>query len=126
MAVADAEAAGERFHAAVFQRAFADQPQPARDGRIQVEIADRGVGIPPRELRKIFRRFYRVGRDMQRTVSGLGLGLFVVRSLVRKQGGRVVATSEGAGRGSRFIVTLRAARSAGVAIAGRSIGRSRT
>ncbi len=83
--------------------------EPTRDGRVKVEIADQGVGIPPRELRKIFRRFYRAGRDMQRTVSGLGLGLFVVRSLVRKQGGRVVATSEGAGRGSRFVVTLRAA-----------------
>ena len=78
-----------------------------RDNRVQVEIADSGIGIPPHELRKIFRRFYRVGRDMQRTVSGLGLGLFVVRSLVRKHGGRVVARSEGAGRGSRFVVTLR-------------------
>lgn len=80
-----------------------------RDGRVQIEIADRGIGIPPRELRKIFRRFYRVGRDVQRTVAGLGLGLFVVRSLVQQQGGRVVAKSEGAGTGSRFVVTLRAA-----------------
>jgi len=78
-----------------------------RENRVRVEIADSGIGIPPRELRKIFKRFYRVGRDMQRTVAGLGLGLFVVRSLVRKQGGRVVAQSEGAGRGSRFVVTLR-------------------
>lgn len=82
--------------------------EPLREDRVRVEIADSGIGIPPRELRKIFRRFYRVGRDMQRTVAGLGLGLFVVRSLVRKQGGRVVALSEGAGRGSRFVVTLRA------------------
>ena len=78
-----------------------------REDRVRVEIADSGIGIPPRELRKIFRRFYRAGRDMQRTAAGLGLGLFVVRSLVRKQGGRVVALSEGAGRGSRFVVTLR-------------------
>ncbi|MBW2387367.1 MAG: HAMP domain-containing histidine kinase [Deltaproteobacteria bacterium] len=84
--------------------------EPVRDNRVRVEIADSGIGIPPRELRKIFKRFYRVGRDMQRTVVGLGLGLFVVRSLVRKQGGRVVALSEGAGRGSRFVVTLRTAR----------------
>lgn len=83
--------------------------EPVRDNRVRVEIADSGIGIPPRELRKIFKRFYRVGRDMQRTVAGLGLGLFVVRSLVRKQGGRVVALSEGAGRGSRFVVTLRTA-----------------
>jgi two-component system CheB/CheR fusion protein len=60
-------------------------------------------------LRKIFQRFYRVGRDVQRTASGLGLGLFIVRNLVRRQGGRVEARSEGGGAGSRFVVTLRVA-----------------
>ena len=80
------------------------------DGRVSVEIADRGIGIPQGELGKVFQRFYRVGRDVQRTASGLGLGLFIVRSLVRRQGGRVVARSEGQGQGSRFVVTLRAAR----------------
>jgi signal transduction histidine kinase len=79
------------------------------EGRVEVEISDRGIGIPAGELRKIFQRFYRVGRDVQRTASGLGLGLFIVRSLVRRQGGRVVARSEGSGAGSRFVVTLRAA-----------------
>lgn len=84
--------------------------RPGQDGKVRIEITDRGIGIPRRELRKIFRRFYRAGRDVQRRVSGLGLGLFVVRSLVRRQGGQVVALSEGAGRGSRFVVTLRSAR----------------
>jgi signal transduction histidine kinase len=79
------------------------------DDRIDVAISDRGIGIPARELRKIFQRFYRAGRDVQRTAAGLGLGLFIVRSLVRRQGGRVVARSEGSGSGSRFVVTLRAA-----------------
>jgi signal transduction histidine kinase len=79
------------------------------DGRVRAEIADRGIGIEPRELRKIFQRFYRAGRDFQRQASGLGLGLFIVRSLVRRNGGRVEALSEGSGRGSRFVVTLRAA-----------------
>ncbi len=79
------------------------------EGRVEVEISDRGIGIPAGELRKIFQRFYRAGRDVQRTASGLGLGLFIVRSLVRRQGGRVVAKSEGSGAGSRFVVTLRAA-----------------
>jgi signal transduction histidine kinase len=77
------------------------------DGKVRVEIADSGIGIPQRELRRIFQRFYRIGRDVQRTVAGLGLGLFVVRSLVRRQGGTVVAQSEGHGQGSRFVVTLR-------------------
>ncbi len=79
------------------------------DGRVRVEIADRGIGIAPRELRKIFQRFYRAGRDVQRKAVGLGLGLFIVRNLVRRHGGRVVALSEGAGQGSRFLVTLRMA-----------------
>jgi len=82
---------------------------PSGDGRIQVEISDRGIGIPSGELRKIFQRFYRVGRDVQRTAAGLGLGLFIVRNLVRRQGGRVVARSGGSGEGSRFVVTLRSA-----------------
>jgi len=75
--------------------------------RVSIELSDQGVGIPRVELRKIFQRFYRVGRDVQRTASGLGLGLFIVRNLVRRQGGRVVARSEGSGQGSRFVVTLR-------------------
>jgi signal transduction histidine kinase len=77
--------------------------------RVAVEISDRGIGIEPRELRKIFQRFYRAGRDVQRQAAGLGLGLFVVRQLVRRQGGSVQARSEGLGRGSRFVVTLRSA-----------------
>lgn len=83
--------------------------EAARDGRVKVEIADQGIGIPPQELDRIFQRFYRAGRGMQRQVAGLGLGLFVVRTLLRKHGGRIVALSEGAGRGSRFVVTLRPA-----------------
>ncbi len=77
------------------------------DDRVEVEIADRGIGTERRELRKIFQRFYRVGRDVQRHAAGLGLGLFIVGNLVRRQGGRVMARSEGSGRGSRFVVTLR-------------------
>jgi signal transduction histidine kinase len=77
---------------------------------VEVDISDRGIGIPAGELRKIFQRFYRVGRDV-RTAAGLGLGLFIVRNLVRRQGGRVVARSEGQGAGSRFVVTLQASRS---------------
>ena len=83
--------------------------EAARDGRVRVEISDQGIGIPRQELDRIFRRFYRAGRDVQRQVAGLGLGLFVVRTLLRKHGGRIVALSEGTGRGSRFVVTLRPA-----------------
>ena len=79
----------------------------AGEDRVRVEIEDRGIGIERKELRKIFQRFYRAGRDVQRQAAGLGLGLFIVRNLVRRQGGRVEASSEGSGQGSRFAVTLR-------------------
>ena len=93
-----------------------------RDGRVFIDISDRGIGIPAGDLRKIFQRFYRAGRDVQRTAAGLGLGLFIVRNLVRRQGGRVEARSEGSGTGSRFVVTLRAARAANGARATESAG----
>jgi signal transduction histidine kinase len=83
--------------------------EAAADGSVRVEIADHGVGIPRQELRRIFQPFYRAGLDVQRRVAGLGLGLFIVRWLVQRQGGRVEARSEGPGRGSRFAVSLRAA-----------------
>jgi signal transduction histidine kinase len=76
------------------------------EGRVRVTIEDRGVGIPSRELRRIFQPFYRAGLDVQRRVKGLGLGLFIVRYLVQRQGGRVEARSEGPGHGSRFVVSL--------------------
>jgi signal transduction histidine kinase len=71
-----------------------------------VRVSDRGVGIPSGHIGRIFKRFYRVpGRVMAR-VKGTGLGLFIVRSVVSKHGGRVFAESEGAGRGSTFTIQL--------------------
>jgi len=109
---------------------YSDEPVDVRievaetpDGRVRVEISDRGIGIPEGELGKIFQRFYRARRDVRRRASGLGLGLFIVGHLVRRQGGRIVALSEGAGRGSRFVLTLRAPRVAATAL--RPVARSR-
>jgi signal transduction histidine kinase len=79
------------------------------EGGVRVEIEDRGVGIARQELRRIFQPFYRAGVESQRRVKGLGLGLFIVRFLVRRQGGNVEASSDGPGRGSRFVVRLRSA-----------------
>jgi signal transduction histidine kinase len=82
------------------------------EGGVRVVIEDHGVGIPREELRRIFQPFYRAGENAQRRVKGLGLGLFIVRFLVRRQGGSVEAQSAGPGLGSRFIVRLRAASAA--------------
>ena len=76
------------------------------DQKVAVRIQDRGVGIPSAQLKRIFKRFYRVpGRVMAR-VKGTGLGLFIVRSVVEKHGGRVFAESAGPGQGSRFTIQL--------------------
>ncbi len=74
--------------------------------RIAVRVADRGIGIPSAQLKRIFKRFYRVpGRFMAR-IKGTGLGLFIVRSVVEKHGGRVFAESAGLGQGSTFTIQL--------------------
>ena len=76
------------------------------DKRVTVRVADQGIGIPQTQLRRIFKRFYRVpGRFMAR-VKGTGLGLFIVKSVVKKHGGRVYAESAGLGQGSTFTVQL--------------------
>lgn len=74
--------------------------------RVTVQVADQGIGIPQTQLKRIFKRFYRVpGRFMAR-VKGTGLGLFIVQSVIRKHGGRVYAESAGPGHGSTFTVQL--------------------
>jgi two-component system sensor histidine kinase SenX3 len=74
--------------------------------RVAVRIADKGIGIPAAQLKRIFKRFYRVqGRVMAR-IKGTGLGLFIVSSVVEKHGGRVFAESAGLGQGSTFTIQL--------------------
>jgi signal transduction histidine kinase len=70
-----------------------------------VRVTDKGRGIPQGELKRIFRRFYRVNERLRQRVQGTGLGLFIVRSIARRHGGSAYATSEGEGRGAT--VTLR-------------------
>jgi signal transduction histidine kinase len=76
------------------------------DKRVAVRVTDKGIGIPSAQLKRIFKRFYRVpGRFMAR-VKGTGLGHFIVHSVVTKHGGRVFSESRGLGHGSSFTVLL--------------------
>jgi two-component system sensor histidine kinase SenX3 len=71
-----------------------------------LRVRDRGVGISAGELKRIFKRFYRIPGAVAVRVKGTGLGLFIVRSVVARHGGKVFAESEGPGRGSTFTVRL--------------------
>jgi signal transduction histidine kinase len=74
--------------------------------RVAVRVSDRGVGIPPTHLKRIFKRFYRVQGGFMKRFKGTGLGLFIVRSVVERHGGRVFAESAGVGHGSTFTIIL--------------------
>ncbi len=65
----------------------------ADDDWVVLDVTDRGIGIPDKELNRIFERFYRVDRDRSRQSGGTGLGLAIVRHIARNHGGDVVATS---------------------------------
>jgi two-component system sensor histidine kinase SenX3 len=73
---------------------------------VTLSVQDHGVGIPAQELKRIFRRFYRVPSRALNSVKGTGLGLFIVRSIAGKHGGRVFAQSEGEGRGTTVFLEL--------------------
>jgi two-component system sensor histidine kinase SenX3 len=74
--------------------------------RVVLRVRDAGVGIPEHELKRIFKRFYRVTQRSLSQVKGTGLGLFIVRSIARKHGGRVFAQSDGAGKGTTVTLEL--------------------
>ena len=79
------------------------------NNRIAVRVTDNGVGISPAELKRIFKRFYRIPASVAVRAKGSGLGLFIVRSVARKHGGRAFAQSAGQGQGSTFTLLLPAA-----------------
>src|SRR5262245_56434895 len=77
--------------------------------RVAVRVTDHGVGISRDELKRIFKRFYRIPASVAVRTKGSGLGLFIVRSVARKHGGRAFAESDGQGHGSTFTLLLPAA-----------------
>jgi len=74
-------------------------------GVVEVAITDNGVGIPSRDLERIFERFYRVDRARSRSTGGTGLGLSIVRHVAANHGGSVTVQSK-EGEGSTFVLAL--------------------
>jgi two-component system, OmpR family, sensor histidine kinase SenX3 len=73
---------------------------------VVLNVQDHGIGLPRPELKRVFKRFYRVHAAAAGQVKGTGLGLFIVRSVARRHGGDAYAQSEGEGHGSTFIIRL--------------------
>lgn len=71
--------------------------------RLEIRVTDKGIGIQRGELKRIFKRFYRASNS---NVKGSGLGLFIVRAIARRHGGKVTAHSEGTGRGTTVTIEL--------------------
>jgi signal transduction histidine kinase len=79
------------------------------DGTVQLVVGDDGMGIPSRDLPRVFERFYRVDRARSRETGGTGLGLAIVKHVAENHGGTVDVVSE-LNRGTTFTVRLPAAR----------------
>lgn len=75
------------------------------NGSVNLEVVDHGIGIPPSEQPKIFEKFYRVGDPLVHNTKGSGLGLSLVRHIVRAHNGDVTVEST-PGKGSKFVITL--------------------
>ena len=71
--------------------------------RIEVRVTDKGIGIQRADLKRVFKRFYRASNP---SVKGSGLGLFIVRAIAKRHGGKVMAHSEGAGKGTTVTIEL--------------------
>jgi signal transduction histidine kinase len=76
------------------------------DGQAHVRVRDHGIGMSRTHLPFIFTRFYRIGAEVRRSRIGTGLGLFIVRAIVKGHRGSIAVDSPGPDRGSTFTITL--------------------
>jgi signal transduction histidine kinase len=77
-----------------------------QEHEVCIEVEDDGIGIPRAELKKVFDRFYQIGKEISGRRGGTGLGLSIVSGLVRELKGHVHAFSQDGRPGTRFVVTL--------------------
>ena len=75
------------------------------DGQVKISIRDEGIGIPARELQHIFERFHRLDNSLMQTIKGVGLGLYICKSIIQAHGGAIEVSSQ-VGRGSQFTFSL--------------------
>jgi signal transduction histidine kinase len=78
----------------------------AFDGSAHLSVRDRGIGMSRAHLRFIFNRFYRIGAEVRRSRTGTGLGLFIVKSVVKGHRGTISADSAGPDQGTTVTLTL--------------------
>ncbi|MFI4942718.1 MAG: sensor histidine kinase [Burkholderiales bacterium] len=76
------------------------------DGQAHLRVRDHGIGMSRTHLPFIFTRFYRIGAEVRRSRTGTGLGLFIVRAIVKGHKGSITVDSPGPDRGSTFTITL--------------------
>jgi PAS domain S-box-containing protein len=78
----------------------------AENGEVVIAVRDKGIGMVPAEIPRVFDMFTQLDTSLERSRDGLGIGLTLVKTLIELHGGSVTVHSEGLGRGSEFIVRL--------------------
>jgi signal transduction histidine kinase len=73
---------------------------------VVIRVRDTGIGIPAHQLGRVFDMFTQVDTSLERTLTGLGIGLALVKTLTEMHGGTVEVNSDGVGQGSEFVVRL--------------------
>lgn len=91
----------------VDEKKISVRAKPSATGRrIDVYVRDSGIGIPTGDLKRVFKRFYRVSGTTSKIIKGTGLGLYIVKNIIGKHGGKIRAQSKGEGRGTTFVIQL--------------------
>ena len=78
----------------------------AKNKKLHIRFEDNGIGLKKSDTKKIFKKFFQVGRSDDMSAKGTGLGLYLVQNIARIHRGTIVAESKGEGKGSAFTLTL--------------------